>query len=81
MKATSIDNAGTWLSSQQTGASDSITVSGSLVNSGAMQSAGDLSVVADSLDNRQAIAASGALRIATSGSMANAAGAVVRAAA
>ena len=69
--ASTLENVGTWLTSQQAGAADRITVADLLLNTGDMQSAGNLAVATGSLDNRKAIAASAQLDIGASTSMAN----------
>ncbi|MDM0014712.1 hemagglutinin repeat-containing protein [Variovorax sp. J22P168] len=77
--ADSLANTGTWLLSQQAGASDQVDVGGKLLNAGVMQSAGNAAVSAGELDNRQVIAASGKLDLATTGTLNNGSGAVLQA--
>ena len=79
VRAGTLDNAGTWLLSQQAGASDRMDIAGTLLNSGVVQSAGELAVTAGALDNRRAIAAAGNLGADVSGGIRNAGGAVLQA--
>lgn len=79
IRAGSLDNTGTWLLSQQAGATDRIEIGGTLLNSGVVQSAGDVTIAAGVLDNRHAIAAAGDLGATTSGAIQNANGAVLQA--
>ncbi len=75
----SLDNAGTWLLSQRAGAADRISVAGQAVNSGTVQSAGDLGVEAASLVNSGAVLAAGRLDAVTSGALRNSSGGALQA--
>ncbi|KQX91874.1 hypothetical protein ASD34_24560 [Variovorax sp. Root473] len=79
VEAATLDNAGTWLLSQQAGGLDQVRVAGNLVNAGVMQSAGDVRLSAHTLDNRNALVANGRLEAATAGTLANASGAILQA--
>lgn len=61
LQASSLTNAGQWLLSTQTGAADTVTVSGVLTNSGTLQSAHDLNLTAQSVDNQSNLLAVGNL--------------------
>ncbi|MDE2421830.1 MAG: hemagglutinin repeat-containing protein [Gammaproteobacteria bacterium] len=61
LKAGSLTNAGQWLLSTQTGAADTMTVSGALTNSGTLQSAHDLNLTAQSVDNQSHLLTAGNL--------------------
>ncbi|MBJ2156563.1 two-partner secretion domain-containing protein [Variovorax sp. IB41] len=74
-----LNNAGTWLLSQNAGATDQIAVSGAATNSGTLQSAGDLGVTAASLLNSGNMLAAGKIDATTTGDLGNAAGGVVQA--
>ncbi|QCP50035.1 filamentous hemagglutinin N-terminal domain-containing protein [Trinickia violacea] len=53
VQVASLDNAGTWLLSSQSGASsDTVTASGALTNSGTLQSGGSATISANSVDNQ-----------------------------
>jgi filamentous hemagglutinin len=78
--ADTIDNAGTWLLSQEAAAAaDQITASGTLTNTGVVQSAGSATVHADRVDNRGVLAADGALTVGARSGLENGADAVVQA--
>jgi filamentous hemagglutinin len=57
----SLDNAGTWLLSQQATATDTVTVAGTLTNSGTLQGAGDETIGANQLTNTGKLIAAGNL--------------------
>ncbi|RZM04015.1 MAG: filamentous hemagglutinin N-terminal domain-containing protein, partial [Variovorax sp.] len=65
--AASIDNQGTWLLSQRTGAVDRVVVVGTLRNGGTMRGAGSLAVDAGSVDNSGALQATTGLALAAGG--------------
>ena len=74
------ENLGVWLSSQQADAEDDIKVGGQLSNSGSLQSGGDLSVDAGSVDNTGDMAAAPeALSISTTHQLDNRDDAVLQA--
>ncbi|MDP9916768.1 filamentous hemagglutinin family protein [Variovorax boronicumulans] len=74
-----LDNAGTWLLSQQAGAKDQIDVVGTAINSGTLQSGGDLDVTAASLVNSGRVLSAGDLEATTAGGLTNAAGGALQA--
>lgn len=76
--ASSLDNQGTWLLSQQAGAADRVTLTGALVNAGTLQSAGGLTLDAGSATNQGTIVASDALAATTTGDFTSAAGAATQ---
>lgn len=78
VNAASLDNQGTWLLSQQAGATDRVTLAGALVNAGTLQSAGNLALTAASVSNQRTLVASGALAATTTGDFASAAGAATQ---
>src|SRR5262249_11928405 len=59
--ASSLDNSGTWLLSQQAGAADQITLGGALVNAGTLQSEGGITIAAASASNQGTLRATDAL--------------------
>lgn len=77
--AGSLANAGSLLLSQEAGSTDQVDVTGSLTNTGVVQSAGDAAFAAGDLENRKVIAAAGKLDIATTSTLNNASGAVLQA--
>lgn len=79
VQAGHLDNAGTWLLSQRAGAADHVDVDAEIVNTGVMQSGGDLALSAGTLDNRHALVAAGDLSATTGHGLHNAADAVVQA--
>jgi len=74
-----LDNAGTWLLSQQAGAKDQIDATGAAINSGTLQSAGDLGVTAASLVNSGAVLAATKINADITGLLSNAAGGALQA--
>ena len=79
ISAGTLDNAGTWLLSQQPGGTDRVDVVGGMTNTGTLQSAGDAALTAATLDNRHVLAAAGNLSARTSGALINADGSVLQA--
>ncbi|SCK08658.1 filamentous hemagglutinin family N-terminal domain-containing protein [Variovorax sp. HW608] len=77
--AGTLDNAGTWLLSQQAGGVDHVDVTGALSNAGTMQSAGAVALSAATLDNRHVLVAAGDLSAITSGALNNSDAAVLQA--
>ncbi|MFC4424401.1 hemagglutinin repeat-containing protein [Cupriavidus pampae] len=79
IQAGSLDNRATWLLSQQTTANDSVTLSGDLTNSGALQSKGNAAVSARDVNNSGALYASNNLGITAAGNVANTGNGVLQA--
>ncbi|MBO9649020.1 MAG: hemagglutinin repeat-containing protein [Variovorax sp.] len=76
--ASSLDNSGTWLLSQQAGAADQITLNGAMTNAGTLQSAGGLNVAAASASNQGVLVATDALTANLTGDFSNGTNAVAQ---
>lgn len=77
--AGSLDNAGTWLLSQQGSAADTVSVTDTLTNSGTLQSAGSGTFTADQFTNTGKLIAAGTLTANVGTGLDNGASGVVQA--
>ncbi|EGF1422669.1 hypothetical protein IB305_005096, partial [Salmonella enterica] len=66
IEAASLNNQGAWLLSNQDGATDSITLTGALTNSGTLQSKGSSTLSADTITSSGTLLAAGNLTLGTS---------------
>lgn len=74
----SLDNAGAMLLSQQSTATDSVSLTGNLNNTGTIQSKGDATLSAQDIANARTLLASGALALQASRNVTNAGGAILQ---
>ena len=77
--ASRLDNAGIWLLSQQGAATDTVSVTNTLTNSGTLQSAGSETLTADQITNTGTLIAEGNLSANVTSSLDNQATGVVQA--
>jgi len=76
--ASSLDNSGTWLLSQQAGAADQVTLSGAMTNTGTLQSTGGITIAAASASNNGVLVATDALTANVTGDFASGVGAATQ---
>ncbi|ELC8790664.1 hemagglutinin repeat-containing protein [Salmonella enterica] len=69
--AATLDNRGTWLLSNQDGATDSITLSGALTNSGTLQSKGNSTFRTGTITSAGTLLAGGSMKIDAAGNITN----------
>jgi filamentous hemagglutinin family protein len=78
VRASSLNNAGTWLLSTAAGGTDTVQAGAKLTNAGVLQSARGLEVTATATDNSGKLLAAGDLTVSGSGSYDNRAGALTQ---